>query len=78
MTPSSFDEYDAEPIVRRWRVYLESVSGFSEQYSGYVDVRSAKDARFNLFRCAVAELRQTSFPERSTDCWRFVRAELLD
>lgn len=59
----------------RYRVWLRSVPGPYEQYDGKVDVL-AEDT-YDAARRALAELRRTSFPDRSDSMWRVERIEVL-
>lgn len=47
------------------------------QYDGHVDVHCRASESHEVFLAAVRELRRTSFPERSADCWRLERIELI-
>lgn len=60
------------------RVHLKSVPGPYEQYQGVVEVSaSVGSSDDELFDLAVTKLRRTSFPDRSKEMWKFVKAEEL-
>ena len=71
------DDEEPEPVKRRYRAFLTSVPGMYAQYDGHVDVWCATDDWDDVFREAVAELRRTSFPERSAACWRMEDFQLI-
>lgn len=58
-----------------YRVYLRSVPGPMTYYRGHVDV--TVEPGDDIFLAAVRRLRATAFPERTADCWRMDRAEII-
>ena len=70
--PDDFD-YEKPPI--KFRVWLRSVPGFYEQYSGKVDVYACDEEQAKAR--AFMELKRGAFPDRSAAMWKIERVERI-
>lgn len=60
-------------MSKKYRVWLKSVPGFYEQYSGKVEVYADDDD--DAIERALNKLKRGSFPDRSRDMWRVEKVE---
>lgn len=61
--------------MKRYRVWLKSVPGFYEQYSGKVDVYADNDEE--AIDLAFYKLKTGAFKDRSKDMWRVEKVERI-